>query len=159
MVDAGFGSAPPTLEQLQSILTTQAPPPEAVVATAGAAGQAARGDHQHPRLTSTTVQTLGVNGDVAITFTRSFSKMPGVVCTAYKETDNLPVTFEVKSWMQDANLNYIGCTIHGGKAQTLPNVAGVVLLTNLISALNSFNPFSGNAQGTQFSCVAIQASN
>lgn len=125
----------------------------------GAAASASRADHVHPRLTSTTVQTLGTGGDVNIVFTRSFSKMPGVVCTAYKPTDNLPVTFEVKSWLQDAQNNYIGCTIHGGKAQTLPNISGIVLLTNLITALNQFNPFSGDASGTQFSCVAIQASN
>ena len=84
--------------------------------------------------------------------------MPGVVCTAYKATDNLPVTFEVKSWVM-SGANYTGCIIHGGKAQTLPNISGIVLLTNLITALNQFNPFAGDATGTQFSCVAIQASN
>lgn len=157
MVDTGFG-VPVTPAQLQTILGNQPPVAEAVSAAAGAAVVASRTDHTHPRLTSTTVQTLGAGGDVSITFTRSFSKMPGVVCTAYKATDNLPVTFEVKSWLMDG-ANYAGCVIHGGKAATLPNISGVLLLTNLISALNQFNPFSGDATGTQFSCVAIQASN
>lgn len=140
-------------------LTSQAPVPEATAPAVGLAASAARGDHVHARLTSTTVQALGAGGDVLINFTRSFATMPGVVCTAYKPTDNLPVTFEVKSWVQDAQNNYTGCTIHGGKAQTLPNVSNVLLLTNLVAALNQFNPFSGDASGTQFSCVAIQASN
>lgn len=139
-------------------LANTVPMAETVVAAVGAGDSAARNDHAHPRLTSTTVQTLGAGGDVQITFTRTFSKMPGVVCTAYKPTDNLPVTFEVKSWIMDG-ANYAGCVIHGGKAQTLPNVSGVLLITPLITALNQFNPFSGDATGTQFSCVAIQASN
>lgn len=140
-------------------LTSQNPVAEGVNPDPGAAASASRADHVHQRLSSTTVQTLGAGGDVPIVFTRSFSKMPGVICTAYKPTDNLPVTFEVKSWLQDAQNNYIGCTIHGGKAQTLPNISGILLLTNLINAINQFNPFSGDASGTQFSCVAIQASN
>ena len=140
-------------------LATTAPPAETVSGAVGAGSAAARDNHTHPRLTSTTVQVLGAGGDVMINFTRSFATMPGVVCTAYKPTDNLPVTFEVKSWVQDAQNNYTGCVIHGGKAQTLPNVSNVILLTNLVAALNQFNPFSGDATGTQFSCVAIQASN
>lgn len=140
-------------------LTSTAPVAEGLVAAVGSGSAAARDNHVHQRLTSTTVQTLGTGGDVTINFTRLFATMPGVVCTAYKATDNLPVTFEVKSWIQDAQLNYTGCVIHGGKAQTLPNVSGVLLLTGLVSALNQFNPFSGDATGTQFSCVAIMASN
>ena len=134
------------------------PAAEQVNAAVGTGDTGARADHVHPRLTSTTVQTLGAGGDVSINFTRTFASMPGVVCTAYKATDNLPVTFEVKSWIM-SGANYVGCVIHGGKAQTLPNISGVLLLTNLITALNQFNPFSGDATGTQFSCVAIQASN
>lgn len=142
-------------------LAITAPMAETVTPDVGEGQSAARNDHTHPRLTSTTVQTLGTGGDVAITFTRSFSKMPGVVCTAYKPTDNLPVTFEVKSWAMGGagGTDYLGCVIHGGKAQTLPNISGILLITPLITALNQFNPFSGDATGTQFSCVAIQASN
>lgn len=78
--------------------------------------------------------------------------MPGVVCTAYKPTDTLPVSFEVASWIMSGP-NYVGCVIHGDKARTLPAV--LVLLTALIN----FNTNLGDATGTQFSCVAIQASN
>ena len=139
-------------------LSSTMPVAEQVNAAIGAGETSARADHVHPRLTSTTVQTLGAGGDVSINFTRMFSTMPGVVCTAYTATDNRPVTFEVESWGMSGS-NYAGCVIHGGKAQTLPNISGIVLLTNLITALNQFNPFSGDATGTQFSCVAIQASN
>lgn len=143
------------------LLSSALPGAETTVAAAGVNEAGSRSDHAHPRLTSTTVQTLLIGGDVTILFTRTFTKMPGVVCTAYKATDNLPVTFEVKSWIMGGvgGLEYVGCVIHGGKAQTLPSISGIVLLTNLIAALNQFNPFSGDATGTQFSCVAIQASN
>lgn len=134
-------------------LSSGMPAAETVVGDAGTDDTAARGQHTHPRLTSTTVQTLGANGDSTIVFTRTFNAMPGVICLAYKPTDNLPVTFEVKSWTQDGNGNYTGCVIHGSKAQTLPAVLA------LLSVLISYNIFAGNAVGTQFSCVAIQPSN
>jgi hypothetical protein len=134
-------------------LTSQTPSPEGVAPSIGAASAAARGDHVHQRLSSTTVQVLGAGGDVQIDFTRLFATMPGVICTAYKPTDNLPVTFEVKSWIQDGQNNYTGCIIHGSKAQTLPAVIA------LLGTLVNYNVFGGSAVGTQFSCVAIQASN
>lgn len=139
-------------------LSSTPPVAEKVVSAVGAGAAAARNDHAHERLTSTTVQTLGASGNVTVMFTRSFATMPGVVCTAYKPTDSLPVSFEVPSWVMDGS-NYIGCVIHGNKAQALPALTGIVLLLNLIPALASFNPFAGAADGTQFSCVAILASN
>lgn len=134
-------------------LSDALPNSEKVSPDAGDAAQSARADHAHPRLTSTTIQTLGAGGDVQVIFTRSFTSMPGVLCLAYKPTDNLPVTFEVKSWVQDANNNYTGCVIHGSKAQSLPAVIA------LLGTLVNYNIFAGNAVGTQFSCVAILASN
>lgn len=134
-------------------LASQNPVPEGTAPAVGTGSSAARDNHVHQRLSSTTVQVLGAGGDVQVDFTRSFATMPGVICTAYKPTDNLPVTFEVKSWIQDGQNNYTGCIIHGSKAQTLPAVIAV------LSTLVNFNVFAGNAQGTQFSCVAIQASN
>jgi len=157
MVDTGFGGQV-NAAQLQAVLGDQLPAPEAVAPKAGAAVLASRTDHTHPRLTSTTVQTLGSGGDVPIAFTRSFPTMPGVVCTAYKASDSLPVSFEVKSWVMDGT-NYVGCVVHGNKAQALPALTGIVLLLNLIPLLANFNPFAGDAAGTQFSCIAIQASN
>lgn len=134
-------------------LTSLIPAPEGVLPAIGMDDTAARGNHVHQRLSSTTVQVLGANGDATITFTRSFATMPGVICTAYKATDNLPVTFEVKSWVQDGSNNYTGCIIHGSKAQTLPAVIA------LVGTLINYNVFAGSATGTQFSCVALQASN
>ena len=157
MSDTGFG-VPPTPAQLQVLLGDNLPPAEATTAAPGAAVVASRTDHVHPRLTSTTVQVLGAGGNVQVNFTRSFTTMPGVVCTAYKATDNLPVSFEVASWVMSGP-NYVGCVIHGGKAQPLPVLTSILLLANLLTALNLYNPAAGDATGTQFSCVAIQASN
>lgn len=133
-------------------LTSTAPVQEATAPAVGNAAAAARGDHVHARLTSTTVQALQAGGNATVMFTRSFSTMPGISCTAFKPTDNLPVSFEVPSWIQDAQNNYIGCVIHGSKAQTLPLVIG------LLGTLVGYNAFAGDSTGTQFSCIAILAS-
>lgn len=158
MTDSGFGSAP-TNAQLQSILTTTPPVVEGTSPAVGSGNKASRDDHVHARLTSSTVQTLGTGGNVTVTFTRAFAAMPGVICTAYKPNDNLPVSFEVSSWVRDASNNYIGCVIHGSKAQQLPVLTSILLLGGLTGALTGFNPSAGDAAGTQFSCVAIQVSN
>lgn len=154
MVDAGFG-AQVNDAQLQAILTTQAPPTEAVAAAVGAGLKASRENHVHKRLTSTTVQTLDGSGNATINFTRTFVAMPGVVLTAYKPADNLPITLEVVagSWIMDGNGEYAGCIIHGSRARTLPSTL------SLLSALISYNIFAGDASGVLFSCVAIQVSN
>lgn len=159
MTDSGFGGSGPTNEQLQSILATTPPVVEGTTPAVGKGDKASRDDHVHARLTSSTVQTLAAGGNATVTFTRSFSSMPGVICTAYKPNDNLPVSFEVSSWIQDGNGNYNGCVIHGSKAQQLPVLTSILLLGNLTTALTGFNPYAGSAVGTQFSCVAIQVSN
>lgn len=135
-------------------LTSTPPVTEGVAAAVGTGAAAARDNHVHQRLTSTTVQALGANGDALVMFTRSFDAIPGVVLTAYKASDGLPVTLDVvaDSWVM-VNGKFAGCTIHGSKARTLPAV--IALLTTLIN----YNIFAGDATGTQFSCVAIQASN
>lgn len=141
----------PTAEQLQTILSNNPPPTEAVTPAAGAGTKAARDDHKHPRLSSAVVTTLGPQGEVDVVFTRSFSVMPAVNCLLIETPDNQPVVFKVKSWARSGP-DYIGCTIKGYRMQTLPPV--LTLLTQLLS----FNIAGGQAAGAQFCCVAIQPS-
>jgi hypothetical protein len=160
MTDSGFGVTPQvTSAQLQSILTTTPPPSEATAAKVGSGTTAAREDHQHPRLTSATVQALDANSEAVITFTRIFAKTPAVTCLLYESTDNQVVTFKVKSWANDANGNFTGCTIKAYRSQILPALTGILLIGPLITALNNFNVFSGSASGANFSCIALQVSN
>lgn len=134
---------------------SSAPLPEATSATAGAQTQAARGDHVHPRLTSTTVQSTAADGTATIVFTRTFpiAKKPGVVLTAY-DANAQPITFQVTAFQTDAGVNnYTGCTIKAYRSQTIPQN----LATLLLGAV--FNLFGGTVGVTEFSCVAIMASN
>lgn len=152
-------SSAPSMAQLQALLSNATPPGEAVTPVPGSGGMASRDDHKHPRLSSATVQSLNASGEAVITFTRTFSSMPVVICLLYETADNQPVVFKVKSWTQDAQNNYTGCTIKGSRASLLPALSGITLLAGLITALANFNVFGGSAAGAQFCCLAIQPSN
>lgn len=158
MSDFGFGGSAPTMAQLQAILTNTVPAPEAVTPEAGAGSRAARDDHQHPRLTSATVQVLDANGVATVAFTRVFAALPAVTCLLYEATNGQPVVFKVKGWVQDANGNYTGCVVQGVRASLLPTLSGIVLLTGLLTALSNLNVFGGSAAGAQFCCIALQPS-
>ena len=158
MSDFGFGGGVPTMAQLQTLLSNDAPPPEATSPVAGKAGMAARDDHQHPRLTSATVQTLDSQGAATVMFTRAFAALPAVTCLLYEATNAQPVVFKVKGWVQDQAGNYTGCTVQGYRASILPALSGIGLLTGLITALASYNVFGGSAAGAQFCCIALQPS-
>lgn len=134
------------------ILSDEAPLSEAGAPKPGSMPKAPRVDHQHPRLTSSTAATLGSNGEVTVTFTRSFPVQPSVICTLIEAADNQPVIFKVKSWVQDANGNYTAAVVKGYRLTTLP--ASLTLL----SALISFNISGGSSAGAQFSCIALAAS-
>jgi len=156
-MDFSFGGVP-TMAQLAAILGNDAPPPEAVAAKSGAAVLAAREDHQHPRLSSCTVQALNAQGESTITFTRVFAGLPAVTCLLYEANAGQPVVFKVKGWVQDANGNYTGCTVQGVRASLLPSLSGIGLLTGLITALSNLNVFGGSAANAQFCCIALQPS-
>lgn len=159
MSDFGFGGSAPTMAQLQTLLTNDAPPPEATNPAAGTGGMAARDDHKHPRLTSATVQVLDGTGAATVLFTRAFAALPAVTCLLYEATSAQPVVFKVKGWVQDANGNYTGCQVQGYRASVLPALSGIGLLTGLVTALANYNVFGGSAAGAQFCCIALQPSN
>jgi hypothetical protein len=157
MSDVGFGGAP-TMAQLRAILTTANPDAEAVVAKPGTGQSAARDDHQHPRVSSATVQVLDGTGVATVMFTRTFASLPAVACLLYEASAAQPVVFKVRTWVQDAQGNYTGCVIQGNRASLLPSLSGIALLTGLITALSNLNVFGGSAAGAQFCCIALQPS-
>lgn len=157
MADSGFATSV-TLEQLRALLTNQPPPQEGVAAAAGAGNAASRDDHIHPRLSSATIATLGGAGEVTLAFSRVFTAMPVLACLPIEAADNQPVLFKVKTWTQDAQNNYTGCTIKGYRSSILPALSGIILIGPLISALANYNVFGGSAAGVQFCCLAIQPS-
>lgn len=143
---------------LQALLSNTAPTPEATAPAAGSGGMASRDDHKHPRLSSASVSMLNASGEAAMTFSRSFTAMPAVMCLLIEAADSQPVVFKVKTWTQDAQNNYTGCTIKGSRSSILPALSGILLIGPLISSLANFNVFGGSAAGAQFCCVAIQPS-
>lgn len=156
-MDSGF-SAPVTMEALQRLLANDPPVSEANAPAVGIAGMAAREDHKHPRLSSATQSTLNASSEAVLTFTRVFSAMPVVTCLLYENADAQPVVFKVKSWTQDGQGNYTGCTVKGYRASILPALSGILLVGPLISALANFNVFGGSAAGAQFCCLALMPS-
>lgn len=119
-------------------------------ATKGSRAYAADSGHVHPRLSSAINGTLDANGEKALTFGRTFSTKPVAAFTYAEAADSPPVTFKVKSWIQDGSGNYTGCVIKGYRGQTLP--ASLTLLTALVS----FNVFAGSAAGVEFHFIALQ---
>lgn len=112
-------------------------------------------DHQHPRLTSTTMATVAAGSTVAVSFTRSFVNKPGMVMTEMEGDSSAsaqPATFKVQSWTVDSNGAYVGAVIKVWRAQVVPQN----LATLLLGAI--FNLFGASVVGTQFSCIAVARS-
>lgn len=132
-------------------LSNAAPSGEAVAAAPGNVGRSSREDHQHPRLTSTTMGTIGAAGTATMTFTRSFASAPGMVFTEINGSATQPAVFKVDSWVMTGPL-YTGCVVRAWRSQTIPQ--------NLVSLLVSavFNLFGASANGTAFSCIAVARS-
>lgn len=140
-------------------LSGSMPLPEANAPLAGSGTAAARDDHTHQRLSSGSAEAtnlLDVNGEASITFTRSFAKNPIVVISEVEATDLPSVTFKVVSYTLTGAV-VTGCVIKGKRRRALPNIGSIVLLTNLITALNNFLP-EVNAAGARFSYCAVASS-
>ncbi len=110
-----------------------------------------RDDHQHPRLTSTTMATIGPANTVTVTFTRNFINAPGIVFTEINGAATQPAVFKVESWVMTGSL-YTGCVVRAYRSQTVPQN----LVNLLLSAV--FNIFGASASGTVFSCIAVARS-
>ncbi len=165
---------PADLTQIASqILTTQAPKSEATSPTAGAGMLAARDDHQHRRLTSTTVATIASGNTADILFTRAFTNEPGIdyqelppsaSTTTPQAGDTAasaqPTSSRVLSWRMGptatlpdaAPTEYTGCTVRVWRSQTIPQN----LATLLLGAV--FNLFAASVVGTRFSIIAVARS-
>lgn len=135
-------------------LSDNAPVSEATLSGAGVVGSASREDHIHKRLSSTTVQQTDSNGLKFVAFTRLFPSQPGILCTPHGVSPGgQPLLWEIQSFQQDGSLNYTGCTVQFYRTRTIPQS----LATLLLSAV--YNLFSGSVGVTEFTCVAIMASN
>lgn len=123
--------------------------------------------HSHPRLTSATRATLTQDGTATVTFTRTFSRQPGVVMTEVNASGNQPLVLVVQSFTVESGL-YVGAVIKGYRSNPLPSqnqLTVASLLTGIIGSLNAlassltgFNVFGGTAVGAQVSVVAIASS-
>lgn len=136
--------------------------------------------HQHPRLTSTTIGTLGANGlSAAMMFSRTFAAEPGTVLTPIRPGGTQPVSLEINAWIMangqtyaagqtiPANAEaYVGCVVKGYRGQTLPQLglvsgllsAVITGVNSIVAALSGFNPQGGSVNGVRFSCVVVQRS-
>lgn len=139
-------------------LSNVPPMSEANTANVGSGGMAARQDHQHQRLTSTTTAILDGNNEAVVVFTRTFDTEPGMAVTFREAADNQPIVFKIKSFSIDGNGKYVGCTVKGYRSTLLPTLSGIILIGPLISALSNLNIFGGSAAGISISVIAVQQS-
>jgi len=142
----------------KALLTDAAPSAEVTTAQAGMMDKGSRGDHKHPRLTSVTWGVLNASNEATITFTRTFADKPGLDCMYEELADNPPISFKIKSWIQDGGGNYTAVVLKAYRGQLLPSLSGILLIGPLITALSGFNIFGGSATGISFSCIAVQKS-
>lgn len=135
-----------------TMLADTPPVGEATAATAGSGSKATRNDHRHPRLTSAQWSVTDANGEIAFTFTRSFSAKPAICFTYEEAANNQPIETKVKTWTQDGNGNYIGCVAKAYRVRPLPS--SLTLITQLIS----FSVTIDAPSGIPVSCIALQIS-
>ena len=129
------------------------PDPEALTPAAGQMPLASRGDHVHPRLTSSQASlVLGSNGSLAVTFSRTFATKPAIVLTPVQSAvSTTPVMLEIQSFTQTGGV-YTGCVVRGYRGQSLPAVIA------LLGTLVNFNVFGASAAGVEFTLIAVQSS-
>lgn len=157
-------------------MSNATPMSETTGGASGAAVSIPRDDHQHPRLTSTTPQVSGANGQTTIMFTRGFDKRPGTTFTIVENNTNPVPDFKVQKrlrkdgqdWVStsdqaiDANRIW-GCVVYGQRARANPvlNLSGIVLIGPLLTALgvlSGYAPFTPLEAGIDFSAIAVASS-
>jgi len=157
------------------VLADLTPMPERTAPQPGDQPYASRMDHVHPRLTSVTGHKLDSTGRATVVFTQAFAPAagvnpyPGMSCIPTDTSGATPIiAWKVESWATDANGNYTGCVIRAYRGQTLPvqpQVTGITLLTQVVTALNSvitafsgYDVTGGSAAGADFTCIAVKRS-
>lgn len=155
------------------IPATDIPAPEATGGNAGDdAHRFAMKGHQHPRLTSTTIGSLGTNGlSAAMMFSRTFAAEPGTVLTPIRPGGTQPVSLEINAWIMangqtyaagqtiPANAGaYVGCIVKGYRGASTTLAAVTVLGVSVAVGSQTINPNSGSVNGVRFSCVVVQRS-
>jgi len=141
-----------------SILSDGAPKSEAGAPASGSGKLASRDDHTHARITAAGYGSLNASGNSGnLLFMRDgqpmvFDVRPCPVLTAVATGKTQPTTLEVATWITDVNGKYVGCTVKGYLAQTVP--------PNLVALLASgvYNIFGASPAGIEFSYVMIPAS-
>lgn len=133
-------------------LSDTLPDPEASTPWAGSQVAASRGDHLHPRLTSShSGLVLDAASLCTVTFTRIFANKPAITACPVQAVGVQPVMLEVQSYIGSTG-NWTGCVVHGYKGQTLPAVIA------LLGTLVNFNVFGASAAGTEFTLIALAIS-
>lgn len=144
----------PYVEPLTVALATMLPSAESKEAAPGRAEQASRADHTHPRLTSASNHTLGADGTVEVTFTRTFDREPVIACLSLASMDPVPDFTATPIKTGDV---WTGARIYGERKRALPLLTGILVVGPLITALSGFKPWEP-AAGARVSVIALQAS-
>ena len=87
----------------------------------------ARGDHQHPRITSSVPLTLNAQGQGVATFSRPFTSEPLPAFAQMPPMTLGPCIFLVESWVMDGT-DFVGANVRGYRLAAPQNLAAVTVL-------------------------------
>lgn len=141
------------------VVATGVPLPEVTGGSAGDDMTKVSGwRHEHPRLTSAEVKTLGADGLLSLDFTRVFDAEP---CPILQPIGDPKPTIAVLSWRMGTGPTagkYVGANVQGIKPAPAPLASTTVLSISVLSGNQSVAPTYVPAANQKFSAVFLQQS-
>jgi hypothetical protein len=114
----------------------------------------ARGDHQHPRVSSSKPVTLDANGQGVATFSRPFSVEPLPAFAQMPPLGAGPCIFLVESWVM-SGADYVGANVRGYRLSAPQNLATVQVLGISVAVGGQTVTTYGPANGVKVSVIML----
>lgn len=114
----------------------------------------ARGDHQHPRITSSVPLTLDANGEGVATFSRAFTTEPLPAFAQMPPMTLGPCIFLVESWIMTGQ-TFTGANVRGYRLASPTNLAAVTVLGISVAVGGQTVTTYGPANGVKVSVIML----
>ena len=139
--------------------SSSTPPATALDGVKGVAREYARADHTHAARVQRTTMTTAADGTITWTFARP------IVCPAGRvppisymvEDAGSPVIVQITGRVftsDGTNDTHTALTAKAQRSQSILGLGGILLLTNLLTALGAYTPFNAAAVGVKVSLFA-----
>ena len=130
------------------------PPSEGSGAVGSDVAMYARGDHQHPRVSSSKPVTLDANGQGVATFSRPFTSEPLPAFAQMPPLGVGPCIFLVESWVMSGS-EYVGANVRGYRLSAPQNLATVQVLGISVAVGGQTVTTYGPANGVKVSVIML----